>query len=290
MYQKVAKLKNILYLCIIPIVEEKIKNIIMLQKYNCYNLCNESIESFYWLGFILTDGCLYNDKDLTRLRITIHKKDKIILENLIKFLGNGKIHKHKDNYVTISYYIGAKEFKTKYNFKTKKTYNPLDFETFKSYDKHHLLAMFCGIIDGDGSITFKHNKSVVFLRITAHKNWTLFYTEFLKALNINFTITPMKDTAISISIQNKDKLFKLYDEIQTLKLPLLTRKWNRFNEISRIKSNWKPVIQYDLNNNFIQQFSGLEEASRCTGVRPDGICKCCKGIINKSGGYIWRYI
>jgi len=261
----------------------------MKHKYNCYNLCNESIESFYWLGFILTDGCLSTDRGETRLTITIHKKDKIILDNLIKFLGNGKIQKHKDKYISICYYTGAEEFRTKYNFKWRKTYNPLDFKNFEMYDRQRLLALFCGIIDGDGSITFKHNKSVVFLRIAAHKIWTEFYTNFLRKLNINFTIVPIKDNAISISIQNKTKLFELYDEIQTLNLPLLQRKWNRFNEISRTKSNWKPVIQYDLNNNFIKQFNGLKEAADFTGIKTDGICKCCKGITGKSGGYRWRY-
>lgn len=257
--------------------------------YNCFNLCNDSIESFYWLGFILTDGCLSKDRGSTKLTITIHKKDKIILENLIKFLGNGNITKTRNNYISVGYHRGAEEFKAKYGFEWRKTYNPLNFETFKFYDRKHLLAMFCGIIDGDGSITFKHKKSVVFLRIAAHKNWTKFYTNLLKALDIKFTIVKVRDSTISISIQDKTALFRLYDEIQTLNLPLLTRKWDRFNEIPRIKSNWKAVSQYDLNNNLIKQFNCLETASENTGVKAYGICKCCKGTINSSGGYIWKY-
>ena len=36
----------------------------------------------------------------------------------------------------------------KYGFKSRKTYNPIDFSMFKNYDKNLLLSLLIGIIDG----------------------------------------------------------------------------------------------------------------------------------------------
>lgn len=49
------------------------------------------------------------------------------------------------------------------------------------------------------------------------------------------------------------------------------------------------VGYYDENNNLIV-FDSIAEASRITGVNHSGIQKCVRGIINKSGGLIWKCV
>lgn len=51
----------------------------------------------------------------------------------------------------------------------------------------------------------------------------------------------------------------------------------------------KPVIQYDLQGNFLRKFYGIAEAQKETGIIFQNISKVCKGKRNSAGGYIWRY-
>ena len=62
-----------------------------------------------------------------------------------------------------------------------------------------------------------------------------------------------------------------------------------------IKKRSKPVLQYDLNNNFIQEFKSAMEAERKLGI-PNGdinaVCsqrKTAKGIRRTAKGFIWKF-
>jgi hypothetical protein len=50
-----------------------------------------------------------------------------------------------------------------------------------------------------------------------------------------------------------------------------------------------PVIQYDLNNNQLNKFETILNASKITGVGHMSIRKCCIGERNTAGGFIWKY-
>ena len=52
----------------------------------------------------------------------------------------------------------------------------------------------------------------------------------------------------------------------------------------------KPILQYDLSGNFIQEFRGAREAQRILKtVFSTGICNCANGKLKQSGGFVWRY-
>lgn len=59
---------------------------------------------------------------------------------------------------------------------------------------------------------------------------------------------------------------------------------NKISEANSIKIN-----QYDLNGNFVKQWLGINNISRCLKINKGNICMCCKGKRNNAGGYIWRY-
>lgn len=47
----------------------------------------------------------------------------------------------------------------------------------------------------------------------------------------------------------------------------------------------KPVLQYDIKGNYIQEF----ENARQTGINYKHISACCLGKRKTAGGYIWKY-
>lgn len=49
----------------------------------------------------------------------------------------------------------------------------------------------------------------------------------------------------------------------------------------------KKVYQFDLNNNFIKEWSSVEEARKTLHI--SNISSVCNKKRNKAGGYIWRY-
>lgn len=51
----------------------------------------------------------------------------------------------------------------------------------------------------------------------------------------------------------------------------------------------KPVLQYDLHNNFIAEFPSMSVASKVTGHSRSGISRCCNGYAQSVSGYIWKF-
>ena len=51
----------------------------------------------------------------------------------------------------------------------------------------------------------------------------------------------------------------------------------------------KPVLQYDLEGNFIKEWESTMEIDRQLGFAHTNISKCCKGKYKQAYGYIWRY-
>ena len=53
----------------------------------------------------------------------------------------------------------------------------------------------------------------------------------------------------------------------------------------------KPIIQYDLEGNFIKEWSSISEINRQLGYDHSCISSCCSGYRNRkmAYGYVWRY-
>ena len=54
-------------------------------------------------------------------------------------------------------------------------------------------------------------------------------------------------------------------------------------------SKRKTIYQYDLDGTLISVYDSVKEAAEKTNSNPSGIVQCCKGIYNKSKGFIWSY-
>lgn len=102
------------------------------------------------------------------------------------------------------------------------------------------------------------------------KNTTLTQKEIAKKYNVSRTTV----TAINNGQNHKQN---------NLSYPI--RKKNQ------IEDSKKPVYQYDLNNNFIQEFESAAAAGRALGKERGGshISACATGKAKTAYGYIWKY-
>ena len=68
-----------------------------------------------------------------------------------------------------------------------------------------------------------------------------------------------------------------------------TKKEKQSLKMKNNKKRSKPVIQYDLQKNIINEYLSLREAERQTNIRYTDILRCCKCKRKTAGGYIWKY-
>jgi hypothetical protein len=56
-----------------------------------------------------------------------------------------------------------------------------------------------------------------------------------------------------------------------------------------LKPKSREVYQYDLDGNFLYKYKSVREASRVLSMYHSNISRCCNGISNHTGGFIFRY-
>lgn len=66
-------------------------------------------------------------------------------------------------------------------------------------------------------------------------------------------------------------------------------KLNKYTNLINFKNKPKKVLQYDKNNNFINEFNSIREASRITNVCYNSIWLNCCGKQKCAGGYTWKF-
>lgn len=66
---------------------------------------------------------------------------------------------------------------------------------------------------------------------------------------------------------------------------------NTYNDRIKIitEKNSVPIIQYDLQDNFIKEWKSITEANKITGIASSSIISCCKGKNKKAGSFKWKY-
>ena len=62
------------------------------------------------------------------------------------------------------------------------------------------------------------------------------------------------------------------------------------NNYKTKNSRFRKILQYDLNNNYIAEYSTIAEAARAVNGDPKFIRNYLTGILKQSPyGYIWKY-
>ena len=86
-----------------------------------------------------------------------------------------------------------------------------------------------------------------------------------------------------VSIETKSKLSS-----QRLGISK-SKEWkNKIGNSNKGKTS-KIVLQFDKQNNFINEYPSTLDAQKITGISNGHIGKCCNGIRKSAGGYIWKY-
>lgn len=193
----------------------------------------DSNEKAYWLGFLITDGCVSKGNAIS---LTLHKKDRHILEVLEKDLGvENKIKDFNKEYV-------------RFMFCCKKMVNDLEkygivknkttTVTLPNIDDKYLPSLLRGCIDGDGGISkhYRNGKYEYELSFCGNKNCVMAFNEKIKLL------TSLKERNITKNnsiwrvrwFSKKEILLilkTLYHECGEHKL---IRKYNFINELEQI--------------------------------------------------------
>lgn len=164
----------------------------------------------YILGLIWTDGCML-DKNYT-ITITQHKKDKYILDNILKIMGsNNKPYRNENTYNIGIYNKIIYEDLKKLGLeprKSKTAYMPggLPDDFIGSFIR--------GTVDGDGSINSKRNRMKI---STASKNFADGLCGLLDKVGIKYKLynepyiwNNTKTDFYNIRILKKSELKKLY--------------------------------------------------------------------------------
>ena len=68
-----------------------------------------------------------------------------------------------------------------------------------------------------------------------------------------------------------------------LKKPTYPMKGRKGKE----SNNYKPVLQFDLNGNFIKEWECIKTAEENLGI--NNISACCRKVRNKAGNFIWKF-
>lgn len=250
-------------------------------------------EKSYWLGFLYADGSVYKDnKGNYRFELGLAEKDLIHIEKFKKFVDS----KH-----TIKYRVKTKSFRLVFN-DHQFTKNLIDLGcvpnkslilTFPTEDQvplelqRHFIR---GYFDGDGYLSKPPRALGVNLLGTK---------EFLDSI-LEYTYTFLN---ITKKVLKKDKrhlnntyyfefsgdnaryfLKHIYENSNIF----LNRKKELFDNIN-MNIYYKPVIQYDKEDNIIAEYYNITEASKITNIPFYKIYSICTRNYNHNSIYNFKY-
>lgn len=224
-------------------------------------LLEDSLETYYWIGFLLADGSFTNN----RLELTLSNNDANHLYRFakyIKYTGSYGKSKCKKQVYCKNIDIVSK-ICNKFDIQNNKTYNPP--KSILKFSEEQNIALLCGFIDGDGYIQ-KHPRCNSFrLIIKLHSSWIHILHEFDKLISGTSEHCKINNNGYAIlTITDSEILKNFKSKVINLKLPLMSRKWN----IIDLNYTSKYVIARKLKNQVIELHK--------SGVSRKEICQKCK--------------
>jgi len=225
---------------------------ILNEKYFNYDSRNK----YYVLGLICADG--YIDKKHNSIKITQHKKDKYILDNILKEFGsNYKTKVHYDN--NLYFCVNSKKM-------CRDVLNIIKYKDNKSFDlefpkipKQYICDFVRGFFDGDGCITYQKNeKCYVSSIVSASKDFIYELLDVLRCEIKDFKgsifIQEEKYYIINIGVNDTRRLGRyLYQELSD-DILYLRRKKEKFDDVGeiRIATFNKEFMTYEESRKYIK--------------------------------------
>lgn len=127
----------------------------------------------------------------------------------------------------------------------------------------------------------KHNYYQIGLRKNGIRKWHQVHRLLAKAFIPNPNNYPV------VNHINEDKLDNRIENLEWCSVSYNNCYGTR---LQRVKEKvGKPVIQYDLEGNFINKYPSLMDTSRTLKISASNISLCCKGKYKQAGGFIFKY-
>jgi len=202
------------------------------KQYKMVKLLNNSLQSYYILGFLFADGHFC---DNGRMSLFVKKSDKDIIDKIVEYLDiqdSVRVEKLSYGFQCMDTY-SSQILKDKYNILSNKTYQPCDISLLQGDE---FIAFLIGFIDGDGHVGFRTDTKAPRIIIKLHKSWednlnfiskTLYglcdKRKYPKAIQVK----QKQGIYTSVTFGDKDVLNMLINFIQTNSLFCLERKWNK---------------------------------------------------------------
>lgn len=195
-------------------------------------LLDGSLQSFYWLGLLASDGYISKDG---HLMFSQGEKDKEIVYILAKYL-NSKVYTFEvETGYNLSkrfvYRVNVKDYEVGKSIRNmwgltdtdQKTYSSISPDFIKS--KEQAMAFLIGFFDGDGYRS-KDGRG----KIEIHSNWLQFLNNLCKLVELNYEGRINKRGFAWVYI-NKTFMFQLKQFIDLNNLPHNRRKWSINNSL-----------------------------------------------------------
>ena len=94
---------------------------------------------------------------------------------------------------------------------------------------------------------------------------------------------------------NKYGSFNIIKDIERWEIPeemrmkMSNSRKNNFKSGKQIPYQLRKIYQYDLNGNFIKEWTSLKEAENTLNILSSDICSCAGGNRKSAGHFIWKY-
>lgn len=234
---------------------KKIPHPMRTPKSNLSILLNESLESYYWLGYILADGNV--SSNLNVLSLCSSTKDETQMRKYAVHIGTENLYYRagpsgfsskitKGVSVTTQDPTTIKLLIERFDLKPRKTFNPPSVGKYTGLDITKLISLFLGFIDGDGSVRFEPHRREYALYAYGTEDWAPFFDffsktvrEFFPPCNPKVLTRPPRDfldkngvlkvrrPGAMFRVLSKELLVKLKRFAEENHLPVLSRKWDK---------------------------------------------------------------
>ena len=191
-----------------------------------------NIENSYYAGLMAADGNI--DKHGTYWQICLHNKDLRLIESLKSATQyHGNIHRAgvKKNmwYIRVTSKKMVDDLKANFGIIPKKS---LILKPPRLNNNDHIMAFISGYIDGDGSISL--NKKGLCLSILGTKGVVTWIRDsFLHIMGTDYKYIYKNGNIYTFSAWN-EKAFRITEELSSVEVPRLNRKWKNSKEWYRL--------------------------------------------------------
>lgn len=144
----------------------------------------------------------------------------------------------------------------------------------------------------------KENFKIITLKVfacsdfeTLHKQldyWETWYIEYYHSVEQGYNCTYGGQNTKVYSEETKKKIRESVIQMYKDHPEYKTRIGNQHRGM-KLPTIWKPVIQMDMNGNFIKEWPSITAATKSFGLKYSHISNVCSGKRQSTLGYKWKY-